>query len=441
MFANAPGFWNPFQFPACGSSPAAPAPQRVLPEFDLEHPASAEEFAAVAVLAATAQATDETGSALPLLWPRVLHLVSDRVRVDDAAFGVEFVPQCIRALCSTICSHQEGGARGLKKIIAGASTYNHQASVVKAVLDAGAMPLLIRLLVRENVTEVQRDACLVPLPLRRAVMSTIASLCCGQPVPPLRIIAPAIPLAVEMTEFPDAQVAVEAMWTLALITDGPTERIQAVLDSGGLPVLMRLLPSARRDIETPALRTLGNILCGTNIQCSLAIDHGAISALRSVLQAHSQDVSPNVTKAVLWALSNVAAGTTEHVHALIQADVFSDIAPHIASPHVGIRNESQHTVSNALRVAVPADCAAIITSDSFRALLTAASSQRIVAAGAAALSVALSESFDAVAAVFSIDELTQAADALLADTDPPVQEQGQAMQSVLQPKAAYWASP
>jgi hypothetical protein len=173
----------------------------------------------------------------------------------------------------------------------------------------------------------------------------------------------------------------------------------------------------------------------------LAIDHGAISALRSVLQAHSQDVSPNVKKAVLWALSNIAAGTTEHVHALIQADVFTDIAPHIASPHVGIRNESQHTVSNALSVAMPADCAAIIASDSFRALLAAASSQRIVPTGAAALSVALSESFDAVAAVFSIDELTHAADAILADTDPPVQEQGQAMQSVLQSKAAYWASP
>jgi hypothetical protein len=67
MFANAPGFWNPFQFPACGLSPASPAPQRALPEIDLEHPASAEEFTAVAVLAATAQATDETGSALPLL--------------------------------------------------------------------------------------------------------------------------------------------------------------------------------------------------------------------------------------------------------------------------------------------------------------------------------------------------------------------------------------
>jgi hypothetical protein len=43
--------------------------------------------------------------------------------------------------------------------------------------------------------------------------------------------------------------------------------------------------------------------------------------------------------------------------------------------------------------------------------------------------------------VFSIDELTHAADALLADTDSPVQDQGQAMQSVLQSKAAYWTSP
>jgi hypothetical protein len=234
----------------------------MLPEFDLDHPASAEEFAAVVVLAAATQATDETESALPLLWPRVLHLVSHPVRVNDATFGPAFVPQCIRALCSTIYSHQEDGARGLKKIIAGASTYNHQASVVKAVLDAGAMPLLIRLLVRKNVTEVQREVCLVPLPLRRAVMSTIASLCCGQPEPPLRLIAAVIPLAVEMTEFPDEQVAVEAMWALALITDGAPEHIQAVLDSGALPVLIRHLPGAKGTSKPPRCALLATSSAG-----------------------------------------------------------------------------------------------------------------------------------------------------------------------------------
>jgi hypothetical protein len=42
-----------------------------------EHPASDAEFAAVAVLATLAFETDTKGSALPPLWPMLLHFFSD----------------------------------------------------------------------------------------------------------------------------------------------------------------------------------------------------------------------------------------------------------------------------------------------------------------------------------------------------------------------------
>jgi hypothetical protein len=71
--------------PAQSRSPPAVALQPIPPgdaapiDFDREHPASAEEFEAVAVLAALELAADETGYALPPLWPRVLDFLSDIV--------------------------------------------------------------------------------------------------------------------------------------------------------------------------------------------------------------------------------------------------------------------------------------------------------------------------------------------------------------------------
>jgi hypothetical protein len=57
--------------------PAAPFDAVVSDDADtmihFEHPARAEEFAAVAVLATLAYEADETGSALPPLWPVMLH--------------------------------------------------------------------------------------------------------------------------------------------------------------------------------------------------------------------------------------------------------------------------------------------------------------------------------------------------------------------------------
>jgi hypothetical protein len=74
-----------------------------------EHPARAEEFAAVAVLATLAYAADETGSALPPLWPMVLHssftdLILPVPGADADAWSSDAasIPELIRALRSLI---------------------------------------------------------------------------------------------------------------------------------------------------------------------------------------------------------------------------------------------------------------------------------------------------------------------------------------------------
>jgi hypothetical protein len=65
-----------------------------------EHPASDEDFAVVAVLAALATETDATGSALPPLWPRILHCFSNFVS-SELALDATSIPLLTRALRST----------------------------------------------------------------------------------------------------------------------------------------------------------------------------------------------------------------------------------------------------------------------------------------------------------------------------------------------------
>jgi hypothetical protein len=84
---------------------------------------------------------------------------------------------------------------------------------------------------------------------------------------------------------------------------------------------------------------------------------------------------------ILLTLSNIAATNDRncimHVNALLQAGVFTHIAPHIVSEHESIRQESQWTISNALVNASNSDRTAIIGTSSFRALLTASTTNRI----------------------------------------------------------------
>jgi hypothetical protein len=108
--------------------PAAPFDDVVSDDADtmihFEHPARAEEFAAVAVLATLAYEADETGSALPPLWPMVLHssftdliLPVPGADADASSSDAASIPELIRALRSLIPRHQHGGALGIRRML------------------------------------------------------------------------------------------------------------------------------------------------------------------------------------------------------------------------------------------------------------------------------------------------------------------------------------
>jgi uncharacterized protein (UPF0147 family) len=108
--------------------PAAPFDDVVSDDADtmihFEHPARAEEFAAVAVLATLAYAADETGSALPPLWPMMLHssftdliLPVPGAAADASSSDAASIPELIRALRSLIHRHQHGGALGMRRVL------------------------------------------------------------------------------------------------------------------------------------------------------------------------------------------------------------------------------------------------------------------------------------------------------------------------------------
>jgi hypothetical protein len=149
--------------------PAAPLDDVVSDDADtmihFKHPARAEEFAAVAVLATLAYSADETGSALPPLWPMVLHssftdliLPVPGAAADAWSSDAASIPELIRALHSLIHRHQHRGALGIRRVLYLRrddaliddalidDMYSRRKALIDAIIASGVVPLLAWLL-------------------------------------------------------------------------------------------------------------------------------------------------------------------------------------------------------------------------------------------------------------------------------------------------------
>jgi hypothetical protein len=72
------------------------------------------------------------------------------------------------------------------------------------------------------------------------------------------------------------------VWALSYISDGDDDRIEHVVHT--IPILITLLESTTTMTTFPALRTLGNIVTGSEQQTQMVIDGGLLQHALKILE-------------------------------------------------------------------------------------------------------------------------------------------------------------
>ncbi|RLN56628.1 hypothetical protein BBJ28_00022037, partial [Nothophytophthora sp. Chile5] len=123
-----------------------------------------------------------------------------------------------------------------------------------------------------------------PTMLRNATW-TLSNFCRGKPQPQFELVAPALPTLGQLIYTHDEEVLTDACWALSYLSDGSNEKIQAVIEAGVCRRIVELLMHHSPSVQTPALRTVGNIVTGDDLQTQVIINLNALPCLRALLES------------------------------------------------------------------------------------------------------------------------------------------------------------
>jgi len=245
-----------------------------------------------------------------------------------------------------------------------------------AVVDVGAVPSLVELLMCANSDVREQSAwCLgniagdsptlrdyllqawalgpllknITQPATKSLLGncvwTLSNFCRGKPQVDLDLIRPAIPVLAELliSSEDEGDVLIDVCWALSYLSDGDENRIQAVIDAGVTVPLINFLSGDDIRKITPALRTLGNFVSGSDVQTQSVVDGGALKSLVTTLDSSKK----NIRKESCWLLSNIAAGNHNQINTLVSNhEIMKRVISAATSAEWEVRKEAAWVCSN-----------------------------------------------------------------------------------------------
>lgn len=141
----------------------------------------------------------------------------------------------------------------------------------------------------------------------------------------------------------DDEILIDACWAISYLSDGSNDKIEAVIESGVCRRLVDLLMHNSTSVQTPALRSVGNIVTGDDLQTQVVIASGALPALLSLLSSPKD----GIRKEACWTISNITAGSPPQIQAVVDANIIPPLINILQVADFKTRKEACWAISNA----------------------------------------------------------------------------------------------
>jgi len=147
------------------------------------------------------------------------------------------------------------------------------------------------------------------------------------PMSRLTLIAPCIVAILKKSTDNDARK--DACWAMDYLTAKGGDILQVAINSGAIPLMVKLLVSGEYSLVVPALCVLGNFAADSTAMTQVVIDTGILS---TVLSSLITSPSASIVQKGCWLVSNVLAGTHAQVQAVIDAGLLKLVFESLCIP-------------------------------------------------------------------------------------------------------------
>ena len=192
----------------------------------------------------------------------------------------------------------------------------------------------------------------------------MSNLCKGKPG--LQLVRPLFPQLVNLLSNEDQETMRDACWAFAYISDGDSTNIQSVIETNVVTKIVSMLRnSIYPQVVSPALRVLGNLVTGDDVQTQHVLDMDALSVIVPLL-GHSKKI---VKKEAAWALSNITAGNSQQIQLVIDSGCFSILEETFMTSESDIQKEMTWLIANATSGGSYAQICSILQHNTIQLLL------------------------------------------------------------------------
>jgi len=125
--------------------------------------------------------------------------------------------------------------------------------------------------------------------------------------------------------------------------------MQAILETGIARRIVELLLHTSFSVQTPALRMVGNIVTGDDVQTQIIINVSVLPCLLALLSSPRK----GIRKEACWTISNITAGNRSQVQAVIDAQIIPRLVNLLQHSDFDIKKEAAWALSNATSCGSP----------------------------------------------------------------------------------------